>query len=77
MWFFNKTPKNPEKNIYEKRIECLENMLAIQRSLLNIDYEYVNVSLIEGKTHQNALDRLEIYEKKYNEIYIKCQNILK
>lgn len=67
----------PEKNFYEKRIECLENMLAIQRSLLRAENEYVNVSLIEGKTHENALRRLETHQKAYNTLYIKCENILK
>lgn len=69
--------KEPEMSIYEKRIRCLTRMLDNQRIMQNTDNEYINVSLIEGKTHENALHRLEIYQKEYNILYDTCKNILK
>lgn len=61
----------------EKRIECLEKMLDIQKRIQRTDDEYITVSLAEGKTHENALNRLGIYQKEYKNLYEQCKNVLK
>jgi hypothetical protein len=38
--------------------------------------EYINVSLIEGKQHKNAYDRLEYYTREYNKILKQCHRII-
>lgn len=61
--------KEVEKSIYEKRISCLSRLLDNQRIM--------SVSFAEGNTHNNALRRLEIYEKDYKNTYEFCESILK
>jgi hypothetical protein len=75
MWPFTK--QAPEKNLYEKRIECLEKMLELERLAQNADKEYIEVSSIEGKPHENAYTRLGIYQKTYSDLYEKCEPMLK
>lgn len=69
--------KQPEKTLYEKRIECLSRMLDNQRITQRTDEEYITVSSVEGKTHENALNRLEIYQKEYKNLYETCKDILR
>ncbi len=85
--FFNNTTKNTANNkdkvlestksIYDKRIECLERMLQIQKDSKITDDEYVNISCIEGKYHEDAWRRLEYYQGQYRATYAACSNILK
>ena len=69
--------KEVEKSIYEKRIDCLAKLLDNQRVMNLTDKEYITVSQAEGNTHENALHRLEIYQRDYKNTYAKCQEILK
>jgi len=71
------TPPTPKECPYEKRIECFQKLADLQRQLKAVDYEYVNVSIIEGKVHENALNRLEYYTKEYKNEYKRCQEIIK
>jgi hypothetical protein len=65
-----------ERSIYEKRVKCWEKLNAIQKRIERTEDEYITVSLAEGKTHENALNRLGIYRKEYNDLYEQCKNIL-
>jgi hypothetical protein len=69
--------KEVEKSIYEKRISCLSRLLDNQRIMNRTEEEFLTVSFAEGNTHNNALRRLEIYEKDYKNTYEFCESILK
>lgn len=71
------TPPTPKECPYEKRIECFQKLADLQRQLKAVDYEYVNVSICEGKVHENALNRLEYYHTEYRNEYKRCQEIIK
>ncbi len=60
-----------------KKIKCLEKLLSLEKKINEIGNEYVKISLIEGKSHENALNRLEIYQKEYKSTYEKCEQYLK
>ena len=65
------------KSIYDERIECFKKLTEIQQNLKNIDEDYLTVSTNEGKTHENALVRLEHYTKEYKREYALCETIIK
>ncbi len=67
----------PKLCIYEERIKCFQKLIEIQKNLKSSDEEYVNVSLIEGKTHENAWKRMDIYNKEYKKEYELCEKIMK
>lgn len=69
--------KDPKKSIYEKRIDCLARLLDNQRITKVTDNEYLTVSIAEGKPHENALNRLGIYQTDYKRTYEQCKDILK
>lgn len=68
---------NPPKCIYEERIKCFNKLIEIQKNLKSADEEYVNVSIIEGKGHENAWNRMEAYTKEYRNEYERCEKIIK
>ena len=63
--------------IYEERIKCLQKLAEIQKNLKSADEEYANVSIIEGKPHKNALNRMEIHIAEYKKEYELCEKIIK
>ena len=65
------------KNIYTKRLECFEMMIDNTKLQHSTDEEYLNVSMIEGKSHINAYNRLELLQKEYKNIYKNCEKIIK
>ena len=65
------------KNIYLKRIECFEMMIDNTKHQYNTDEEYLKISMIEGKPHENAYNTLEILQKEYKNIYKHCEKIIK
>ena len=69
--------KVPQKSIYDQRIECLERMLELQKDAKATDEQYVNVTSVEGKCHDDAWRRLEHYQGQYRLTYAACENILK
>lgn len=69
--------QEPTKCIYDERIKCLQKLAEIQQNLKSTDKEYINVSIIEGKTHDNALNRMECFTKEYKKEYELCEKIIK
>ncbi len=59
-------------SVYDERIKCLQNLIEIQKNLKSTDDEYLTVSMIEGKPHNNALDRLEALTNLYKKEYDRC-----
>lgn len=82
LWF-NTTGKKPSAAaeptlcIYEQRIKCFEILSKLQKDIKLADNEYINVSIIEGKVHENALNRMELYTKEYRKEYGLCEKIMK
>jgi hypothetical protein len=75
-WAQKETPK-PISSIYDERIKCFQKLIEIQKNLKSTDNEYINVSIIEGKTHENAWNRMETYNKEYRKEYELCEKIMK
>jgi hypothetical protein len=73
----SKKQSQPKLCIYEERIKCFQKLIELQKNLKLSDEEYVNVSLIEGKTHENAWKRMDIYNKEYKKEYELCEKIMK
>ena len=67
----------PKLCIYEERIKCFQKLAEIQKNLKSTDDEYLNVSIIEGKGHENAWNRMECYNKEYKKEYELCEKIMK
>jgi hypothetical protein len=67
----------PKLCIYEERIKCFQKLAEIQKNLKSIDDEYLTVSIIEGKGHENAWNRMECYNKEYKKEYELCEKIMK
>jgi hypothetical protein len=67
----------PHTCIYTERIKCFEKLAEIQKNLKSADEEYVNVSVIEGKSHENAWNRMEAHTKEYRKEYELCEKIMK
>jgi hypothetical protein len=63
---------NPE----EAAFKCLRNLADIKNNLLLAGHEYVHVTLIEGKPHTNALNRMEAAAKEYKVEYERCKDII-
>lgn len=64
------------KSIYEKRIDCFQKLMENQKLVARTDEEYISVSIIEGKPHENALNRLGIYQKEYKTLFEQCKTII-
>ena len=77
LWSFI-TPKKPEptKSIYEKRIDCFQKMIELQKIISETNEEYITVSMIERK-HKNAWKRLEHHQQEYRNLYSKCEPVIK
>lgn len=73
----SKKQPQPKLCIYEERIKCFQKLIEIQKNLKLSDEEYVNVSIIEGESHKNALNRMEVYTKEYKKEYELCEKIMK
>ncbi len=69
--------KEPISTLYNERIKCFQTLIALQKNLELSENEYINVSIIEGKTHTNALSRMEAYNAKYKKEYTLCEKIIK
>ena len=69
--------KPAQESIYKQRIDCLKNLARIQDDLRRADEEYVTVSLIEGKGHENAMKRMEAATKEYQNTWDKCEGIIR
>jgi hypothetical protein len=74
MWSNKESSSEP--CIYQKRIKCFEVLTKLQQSIYLTDNEYVAVSIIEGKPHTNAWNRLELLQSEYNKEYTKCKDII-
>jgi hypothetical protein len=74
--FYSK-PQEPYTCIYTERIKCFEKLAQIQKNLQAADKEYVNVSVIEGEPHKNALNRMELHTAEYKKEYELCEKIMK
>lgn len=73
----SKEAKKPVKSIYDKRIECLERMLELQKDAKYTDEQYINISCIEGKGHESAWKQLEHYTSRYKTVWAACSETLK
>ena len=51
--------------------------MELQKNLQAADNEYVNVSIIEGTAHENALKRMETFTGQYKKEYELCEKIMK
>ncbi len=51
--------------------------MELQKNLQAADNEYVNVSIIEGTAHENALKRMETFTSQYKKEYELCEKIIK
>lgn len=67
----------PQSCIYEKRIKCFNKLIELQTFIKSADEEYITVSSIEGKPHENAWKRMETYTKEYKKEYELCEKIMK
>jgi hypothetical protein len=70
-------PVQPKTSIYDERIKCFQKLAEIQKNLQSADNEYINVSIIEGTTHENALKRMELFTAQYKKEYEMCEIIMK
>lgn len=77
MSLFYSKPQEPRQCIYTERIKCFEKLAQIQKNLQSSDNEYVTVSTVEGKAHENALKRMECYTSEYKKEYELCEKIMK
>ena len=66
----------PTKSIYERRIECFQKMIELQKVISETDEEYLTVSMIEGK-HENAFKVLGCCQHEYRNLYSKCGALIK
>lgn len=73
----SKTTSVPTKSVYDVRIECFQKLAEIQKNLKAADEEYLTVSTIEGKGHENAWKRMECYTAEYKKEYELCEKIMK
>lgn len=64
-------------NIYDERIKCFKKLIEIQENLKSSDNEYLTVSSIEGKAHENAWKRMECFTAEYKKEYELCEKIMK
>ena len=64
-------------SVYDERLECFKKLAHLQKQIKYADEQYVTVSLIEGKTHENALNCMEVYTKEYKKEYDLCEKIIK
>lgn len=67
----------PKLCIYEERIKCFQKLAEIQKNLKASDEEYINVSCIEGKPHENAWKCMELHTAEYKKEYELCEKIMK
>ena len=58
-------------------LNAFKKLAEIQKNLKSTDDEYLNVSIIEGKGHENAWNRMECYNKEYKKEYELCEKIMK
>lgn len=65
----------PKLCIYEERIKCFQKLIEIQKNLKLADEEYINVSIIEGELHENALKRMEAFTTQYKKEYELCEKL--
>jgi hypothetical protein len=77
MSLFYSKPQEPRQCIYTERIKCFEKLAQIQKNLQAADKEYVNVSTIEGESHKNAWNRMELHTAEYRKEYDLCEKIMK
>jgi hypothetical protein len=71
------TPTAPQTSIYDERIKCFQKLAELQKNLKATDNEYVTVSTIEGKTHENGLKLMECFTSEYKKEYELCEKIMK
>ncbi len=71
------TSTHPKTSIYDERIKCFQTLAEIQKNLQLADNEYLTVSMIEGKSHENAWKRMELHTAEYRKEYELCEKIMK
>lgn len=59
-------------NLDEKRLECLERLVEIQKLIIKTDEEYLKITF-EGK---NAWARLGIFQNQYKDTFDRCRKTL-
>lgn len=64
------------QNIDEKRLDCLERLVEIQKTMIKTNEEYLFISFIEGKTHENAWARLGNLQNQYKDTFDRCRKTL-
>ncbi len=64
-------------NSEEVAFKCLRNLAEIKKRWLYADHEYVHITLIEGKPHANAINRMEAATKEYKLEYERCKDIIR
>lgn len=55
--------------------DCYNKIKELKDLYKRTEKEYIDVSLIEGKTHYNALKRIELLNKEIERISQICNNI--
>jgi hypothetical protein len=70
-------PDVPLLSIYDQRINCFTLLTKLQNDIRATDEEYVRISSLEGKSHTNALERLEGLTSEYRKEYALCEKIIK
>ena len=56
-----------------KEKECRSMYQYLNKLIKKTNEEYLTVSMIEGKTHQNAYDRLEYYQQQKKKLLEQCK----
>ena len=74
MWPFSKV--EPVKSLYEKRLDCFQKFSENIKLAQSTDHEYINVSAIEGKPHENAWKRLHLLQNEYKVLYEQCKDVM-
>ncbi len=77
MSLLSKTTTIPNKCLYTERVECFTKLAEIQLKMKAADEEYITVSMIEGKEHKNAYNRLEYHTSEYRKEYKRCKEIIR
>jgi hypothetical protein len=55
--------------------ECDKQLADLDRRILNTSEEYVTVTLLEGKNHDNAYHRFELLHAQKRDLVQQCKEV--
>jgi hypothetical protein len=64
------------KELYEKRTDCLKNLLSIQNAIEKTETIYIHATKALGRTDMGAWATLGNLQTQYYDEYQRCRNTL-